>query len=407
MVNARLHEAIEILSLLRMRVLHSDPTDTGLRSSFREITHHLESIRQQRPVPFNEFHQLAGWLAMFLDADSGIRIRQYDQLGETERAALIGHINARKLLLQQAENDIPVLGTIIGSCLTSLNVDVDSTLHLEKQAQRLSKALADHLQDDGTLRKAMQEFIEAMQQSLENISATLGESGEDMPDLAETQDILDTELPDDPKQAQALLQKARANILSASQKVGRAGKAISVALESQKARMQQMSENLNRAEFEAQHDPLTGLGNRRKLTEFFKALGDTQASLLIIDVDYFKRINDRFGHDAGDEVLVALAQILGSNVRVTDLLVRLGGEEFAAVLPDVGADHAFAIAETLRTAIESDTINTDKGEIRVTASIGLASRKQGEAISHWIGRCDKALYEAKGGGRNQTWVAKD
>lgn len=407
MVSARLHEALETLTLLRMRVLHSNPTDTGLRSSFREINHHLESIRQQRPVSFDEFRHLAGWLAMFLDADSGIRLTQYDKLGEAERAALGEHINARKSLLQQAENEMPMLATTIGACLSLLGVDVDSSLHLEKQAQCLSRALADHLRDDETLHGAMQEFIEAMQHSLETISGILGEMGEEIPDLAETQSILDTELPGDPKQAQALLQKARTNILNTSRKVSRASKAISVALESQKTRMQQMSENLNRAEFEAQHDPLTGLGNRRKLGEFFKALGDAQATFMIIDVDHFKRINDRFGHDAGDEVLVALAQILGSHVRTTDLVVRLGGEEFAVVLPGVNTEHAFTIAETLRTAIEAGSIRTGKGEIRVTASIGLAARKPEEAISHWVGRGDEALYEAKGGGRNRTVVATE
>lgn len=407
MLEKHLLETIETLTLLRMRVLKTDPNNAELRSSFRGISHHLESIRQLRPVSSEECRQLIIWLSMFLHADFGMSLRQYDQLASPEREALAEHINARKQLLQQAENDVPALHACFEDSLSSLHIEHDAGMTLDKLARLLSKALRDHLNDDAKLRESLKELISAMQQSLEKVSSTLGEMGGEIPELAETQSILNAELPGDPKEAQKLLQKARSNILRAGQKVGQAGKAISQALESQKAKMQEMSDNLNRAEFDALHDPLTGLGNRRKLADLFKSLGGRQASFLIIDIDHFKKINDRYGHDAGDEVLVAVAGVLSDNVRATDMVVRLGGEEFAAVLQDVNDDQAFSIAETLRTAIQEGNFRTSKGKIAVTVSIGLASRKPDEPIRNWIGRGDEAMYGAKNSGRNRTGVSQN
>jgi len=407
MVDEHLHEAIEALSLLRTDVLRTDPKNKELRSSFREISHHLETIRQLHPVPLNQSRQLASWLAGFLDAEFGMYLRQLDELSHAEDTALNHHIQEKKNLLQQATNDAPKIYSAVCTCLTSLNMDADANLDLEQQMRALSKALKEHMADDAKLSKSMKALITVMQQSLESISTTLGDMGSEIPELAETQQILSEELPDDPKQAQQLLKKARANILRAGQKVGKAGKMISQALETQKAQIEQMNQNLNKAEFEAQHDALTGLGNRRKLAGLFKVLGERQATFLIIDIDHFKKINDRYGHDAGDEVLVGLAEILTGNVRSTDLIARLGGEEFAAVLPEMDAEHAFNVAETLRMAIESGSIKTSKGKIPVTVSIGLASRKTNETISRWISRGDKALYEAKRNGRNKTGISQE
>jgi len=406
MVKEQLHEAIETLSLLRMRVLRVDPKNAELRSSFREISHHLESIRQLNPVPQEQSRQLASWLAGFLDAEFGIFLRQLDELNHADSEALNEHIQEKKNLLQQAANDVPRIYSAVCTCLATLNEEADASLGLEKQMRVLSKALKQHMSDDAKLSKSIKSLITVMQQSLESISTTLGDMGGEIPELAETQKILSEELPDDPKQAQQLLKKARANILRAGQKVGKAGKVISQALETQKAQIVQMNESLNKAEFEAQHDALTGLGNRRKLAGLFKTLGEKQATFLIIDIDHFKKINDRYGHDAGDEVLVALADILTGNVRSSDLIARLGGEEFAVVLSEMDADDAYNVAETLRVAIEAGGIKTSKGKIPVTTSIGLASRKAGEPVAQWISRGDKALYEAKHNGRNRTEISQ-
>ncbi|MDQ6971699.1 MAG: diguanylate cyclase [Mariprofundaceae bacterium] len=405
MVSGQLHEAIESLTLLRMRVLRTDPKNNDLRSSFREISHHLESIQQQKPISSDEFRQLAIWLGQFLDADFGTRISHYEEMSEAERNALLEHIQQRREVLQQAEHAVPLLQTAIGKCLTTLNKSADKTPELDKQARLLASALKDHMHDDERLRKALNGLIAAMQKSLENITESLGDMGGELPELAETQTILEQELPDDPKEAKAMLHKARANILRAGKKVGQAGKVIHQALESQRSQVQEMSKSLNRAEHDAQHDVLTGLGNRRKLAAFVNTLGNRTATFLLVDIDYFKKVNDRYGHDSGDEVLSALAQILTENVRASDLVVRLGGEEFAAILTDVNAENSFDIAETLRRAIEACPFKCSKGKLPITVSIGLSTRKTGETVAHWIQRSDKALYQAKQNGRNRTEVS--
>ncbi len=405
MVKRELHEALEALSLLRMRVLRNDPKNNELRTSFREISHHLENIQQQKPVALEEFSILASWLSMFLDADFGTKIRHYSELSSSEREALVEHINARKQMIVQAEHTVPQLQATLGKCLRALNQSPNANDDLGKQARKLARVLKKHMQDDDNLRKALNALIAAMQESLEHTVEMLSDIGEESPELSETQALLEQELPDDPVAAKELLQKARQGLIMAGKRVSQAGQAIQQAMENQKTQMQQMSEDLNRAEFDAMHDTLTGIGNRRKLAAFVSTLGDASAAFLLLDIDHFKKINDRYGHDAGDEVLVALAQRLSANVRASDLVIRLGGEEFAAVLPNVPAEHAFEISENLRQAISATHIKYSKGKLPVTISIGLATRKPGESVAHWIARADKALYGAKNNGRNRTEVS--
>ena len=124
------------------------------------------------------------------------------------------------------------------------------------------------------------------------------------------------------------------------------------------------------------------------------------ASLLMIDVDHFKQINDRYGHPAGDQVIRSVAEIVGRTVRASDVSGRYGGEEFGVVLPDTDVDGAAVIAERVRQRIEATTVEPATG-IRCTVSIGIAAAQpEVEDAGDWIARADRALYEAKRLGRN-------
>jgi diguanylate cyclase (GGDEF)-like protein len=127
----------------------------------------------------------------------------------------------------------------------------------------------------------------------------------------------------------------------------------------------------------------------------------------MIDVDHFKRVNDRGGHLQGDRVLVAIAQILTDQVRPYDLVGRWGGEEFLVVLPDALPQDAQLVAERVRRTIAESDIAIDGGEsIRVQVSAGVAARvPDGSPIDRWIKEADDALYEAKRAGRNQVVMA--
>jgi diguanylate cyclase (GGDEF)-like protein len=154
-------------------------------------------------------------------------------------------------------------------------------------------------------------------------------------------------------------------------------------------------------------DALTGAFNRRHLeTELSRLVaGDRSAScnaMLAIDVDHFKRINDRFGHATGDEVLKRVVAELTARKRKGDTLFRTGGEEFVLLLPGASRDDALRAAESLRQRIEQAELLP--GEV-VTVSIGLATRRADQPVADWARGADQALYEAKRQGRNRVVVS--
>jgi diguanylate cyclase (GGDEF)-like protein len=158
----------------------------------------------------------------------------------------------------------------------------------------------------------------------------------------------------------------------------------------------------------ARKDPLTGAGNRRALDEKLaevcaaQARSSTPSSLVLIDIDNFKEINDEFGHAVGDQILVRLTEIIELRIRVTDSLYRIGGEEFVVVIEGQTKDKARRMAEQLRTLVEANELAPEGS---VTISLGVAELSLGESPVDWLRRADLALYESKRCGRNQTSLA--
>lgn len=158
----------------------------------------------------------------------------------------------------------------------------------------------------------------------------------------------------------------------------------------------------------AAHDGLTGLLNRRALEEVLsrELKASTRyrapACLILIDVDFFKRVNDLFGHVGGDAVLKSVAAMIQQAVRDTDSVGRYGGEEFGIVLPHTDLDRAAVLAERLRNQIEQHEFDVDGGCVRITVSMGIAQIQDRtiSTVPEWMAAADAALYEAKGGGRN-------
>lgn len=164
---------------------------------------------------------------------------------------------------------------------------------------------------------------------------------------------------------------------------------------------------------QARQDALTGLDNRRSfeeaLTSAFARLKrrDERFVLLFLDVDHFKNVNDTRGHAAGDDVLREIARTLGRSVREVDRVFRVGGEEFAAVLADTNVSGAERVAERVRAAVASTTIETAGAALQVTVSIGLATAQRSVSADELLRRADEALYAAKTGGRNRVCVAAE
>lgn len=161
-------------------------------------------------------------------------------------------------------------------------------------------------------------------------------------------------------------------------------------------------------------DALTGLHNRRYMTGQLQALvgraaqGGAQVAVLVLDVDHFKSVNDGFGHDAGDEVLVEFAVRLATNVRAVDLPCRMGGEEFVVVMPGASLEDAGRVAERIRRDVASAPFRVmgGKEQITITISVGVAATVgDGDTPEGLLKRADEGVYEAKSAGRNKV-IAK-
>ncbi|NRD74359.1 GGDEF domain-containing protein [Shewanella sp. VB17] len=155
-------------------------------------------------------------------------------------------------------------------------------------------------------------------------------------------------------------------------------------------------------------DKLTGTANRQIFDEhFLQAINETKRSkaaisIILLDIDHFKNVNDTYGHCIGDLVIKSVAYVIQSQIRSHDLVCRWGGEEFLILLPNLGINHAVEIAEQIRQAIAQNQIKEDEHQINVKVSIGVAEYQSGELSTDLISRADVALYQAKNGGRNQV-----
>ncbi|MBK6727567.1 MAG: GGDEF domain-containing protein [Xanthomonadales bacterium] len=168
-------------------------------------------------------------------------------------------------------------------------------------------------------------------------------------------------------------------------------------------------QGLLQARSDAAHDVLTGLANRRMGLARLDAdialarRAPEPLSVLALDLDHFKRINDRHGHAIGDRVLVAFSQAMRGELRAGDLGARIGGEEFIAVLPATDAAAAAVVGERIRAASAALAVPTDNGDaVRFTISIGVASLQPGEDSTRLLARADGGLYRAKSEGRNRV-----
>ena len=159
-------------------------------------------------------------------------------------------------------------------------------------------------------------------------------------------------------------------------------------------------------------DPLSGMLNRRGFSEACTRVIEREAAagrpvtVMIFDIDHFKSINDRFGHPAGDEILKLFSTVVVNNLRISDLSGRIGGEEFAALLP-CALEEGVLVAERVREAFEASGIVCEEGPVDTTVSIGVAGGPAGTELEVLLASADTALYQAKRTGRNRVEAAEE
>jgi diguanylate cyclase (GGDEF)-like protein len=160
------------------------------------------------------------------------------------------------------------------------------------------------------------------------------------------------------------------------------------------------------------YDTLTGLYNRRYFEEKLGVdaqksfYGGTPLSLVMVDLDHFKKVNDTFGHTEGDQVLCKISSLLKNSVRKKDTVARYGGEEFILILPEAGLEESFVIAERIRGLVERTLFEVGKAQVNLTVSMGISHFPSHRAKSkeELIRMADQALYDAKRGGRNKVCI---
>lgn len=186
---------------------------------------------------------------------------------------------------------------------------------------------------------------------------------------------------------------------------------LKIKLETSRRQIDSLRSSLDEAEEVVLRDPLTGVGNRRcfdvtieKAIEESRSLG-TPLSLVMCDIDHFKRINDAFGHQVGDEIIKMFSRVIETCVREGDTVIRYGGEEFAIILPRASQEAARTVAERIRHQVESKKLTVRETNERIgtmTASFGVAEHRSGEDVEMLVQRADNKLYEAKSSGRNRV-----
>ena len=175
----------------------------------------------------------------------------------------------------------------------------------------------------------------------------------------------------------------------------------------------QLKSEKDKLEELAYTDPLTGLSNRRFFLEEMKRVLETARryreplSILMLDVDNFKRINDEYGHDVGDMILKQLAEVIRRSIRSSDIAARFGGEEFIVALPKTDERGALMVAERIRQEFKRSKVKVDGKEVGTTVSIGVASFEEGYDLDRLIKEADEALYEAKRTGKDKVVIRKE
>lgn len=324
------------------------------------------------------------------------------QLGEEANrslARLRRHIDGctdEKALLQHGET----LAELVGQRLQQLEDDKRAAGQLLAQVSGQLANLTEFLDQDDVAHKDVAAVRRQLDERMLGEVQALGDRARSAPDLATLQTAVQTRLEAVTSHLAALREREQLRERAWQERT-----------DHMRERIQQLENNTKRMEASlelkrqlADTDALTGLANRRALEDRMVTLcsgnGGGDASLLILDIDHFKSINDQLGHAAGDRALRIVAEQLQAGLRPGDFLARYGGEEFVALL-NAGPDEAMQVAQRLRQRIEKVRFHSNQAPVPVTISVGVTSLRADDSPESVFERADQALYDAKESGRNR------
>ncbi|MDQ6968436.1 MAG: diguanylate cyclase [Mariprofundaceae bacterium] len=340
-----LEQILDDMDILRPFALQNQENNAELRSTMRRIIQHVEYLQRNPSISPTQHQSIVALLAQLLDAEHGTLLKGHHDTGlsEQDHLQLQTHVAERQDMLRAIQQDWPALQIFLSNCQDLLGKAPATKADLSQQVRELEKVLREHLHQDGQLRTELNQFINALQGSIGSVLHVLDEVGEDAPELKQTQSILQHDLPDDPVEAKALLQQAREGLVQAGKKLSAASQTMHDNMQQQVSQMTDLSSRLKEAEHAARKDPLTGLANRRKLAEYLTSLPQgISISFVMIDIDFFKKVNDRYGHEELAEKFYALD---------VEILRTLDVATFCSRLPQQVAE-LFGVPQTWLTFID-------------------------------------------------------
>lgn len=245
---------------------------------------------------------------------------------------------------------------------------------------------------------------------LQDMLKTLGEARGEVSDYGKTLSDASSSITQSASDA-TKMKTVVTQLLQNTQKMEQRNRDLEKNLSTSQEKIEDLKTTMETIRHESLTDPLTGLSNRKLFDQAMLDIvknaegGDKGFSFLMTDIDHFKKFNDTYGHQTGDQVLRLVASVLKQNIKGQDIGVRYGGEEFAVILPSTAIEHAIRVAENIRIAVMGKDLvkrSTNERLGRVTMSIGVSSWKPGDTPQIVIERADAALYQAKRLGRNKV-----
>ena len=251
-----------------------------------------------------------------------------------------------------------------------------------------------------------------LQQLVESLAHSVGEAGAGAAEFGRALEAGLGHLDDlDADSGAQAIEQVVVRLVDATRSAAQQNDKLQQQLQSTLAETEALRGELEQQRQAALHDPLTGLLNRRaldaQLDELMAVESDAPLSVLMVDIDHFKRINDTYGHALGDAVIRDVADVIRKCIRGADRAVRYGGEEFLVLLPHTGEEGAAQVAENIRSRIHSLRLVRKRDNFMLepfTASLGVATRLSEDTRETLLQRADVALYASKGGGRNRVTV---
>ncbi len=295
------------------------------------------------------------------------------------------------------------LSTMLAGCLCSAVIGfLVSVISVRRISPGRSAAAANVVESDpqsaqSTREKEIERLVTSVYELTSQVDSQVGNHSLRVTEITESLNRPDTE------------QVGAGLVLMAGNMLVEANRKLQAELEEAKKEIQNQREQMNSCMQESRTDALTSLANRRALDlELGRVLAQRRRdgspfSVLMIDIDYFKRINDQYGHMVGDQLLKCFSRCLTNTFRETDFVARFGGEEFVAILTRTSREDASRAAERVRLAIEASRLKVGELEIQLTASLGIKEALDNETKDEILQKADEALYAAKRGGRNRCY----